>query len=499
MTVLALLTVSCNKNRFDFSELNSVEVSGQWKLPIGSTYITLDRVLDQLAENEMVSYDESGNIQVSYRYAMDTVVTGTDFMHFDDMFYDVSLEAENPYPFVLEEPIEGVLHLEREVVLESETLRLLSAKIRSGQFLFELTSTLGNIQEIIVKSPNIFDADGASFERSIQLDGVTPVDLSGVHFEAQEVNTLRLFYEIHYQAYDFTAPMFEFYGSIEVRDLMVQEMSGWVNSYPTDYRIDSAFSLPFDNLQGALNFVDAHFVLYTRNSFDLPCLLRIDTALLYGDDVENVQIFDQYPLSLYLAYSIDYEDLMDESLHISLNTGLQALLSSGTFILNPNGFGESVTIYDTATIGIAAEGLLPMKFNIPGVMYNDTVDLDLSEVDAPDLIKEVQLTMIFESELPFNLEAQFFTTDAETGMVTDSLFSNDFLIHGSFDHSPVSTESVVLMTRDRFANLMATKQLLMRLVVDTGHHDVQLNLQDGLRLTMKADVVYEGDLTDLEK
>ena len=93
-----LLLGSCDENRFDFSELESVNMTGQWNIPLGTKDLSFEMFLDQLAENEYVSFDSMGNLQLSYSYLMDTVVIGSDFMAFNAIHSDVTASLENPYP-----------------------------------------------------------------------------------------------------------------------------------------------------------------------------------------------------------------------------------------------------------------------------------------------------------------------------------------------------------------------------------------------------------------
>lgn len=492
--IAVILMGSCNKKKFDYSQLESVHSEGQWKIPIGEISLTLESVLNQWAENDLVSADENGDLQISYRYAMDTVVIGSDFMTFGDFTNSVSMVLDNPYPYELEEPIDDVIHVEQVVSLDSDVLRLLSAKVRSGQFGFLMESTLGRIQKIIVKSPNIINVDGTLFERELLLDGVTLVDMAGVSLDAHEVNTLYFYYDIYYQAYDYTDPHISFDGTIDIRDLKIQELSGWLGPYPYSFRVDTSFTLPFANVDGAMEFADSRLTLSDRNTFNMTVDLRIDTAMVYGDDGALFNIFDSYPLNYSVDYTPYYTTFLDEHLNIDLNSDFNSILVSGELTLNPEGYGHEVTLTDTATIGFVAEGVLPIKLNIPDVTYNDTVDVNISDVEAPEIIKEVLLYLTFESEIPLNLMAQLYTTDEETGRVTDSLFVQPKEIKGSFDGTSKTTELTAYITNELLNHLLNTKHLVMRFNVNTEEQEVVLNMEDKIHLSLKADVFYDGDV-----
>lgn len=490
----ALLTCSCNKNRFDLSQMDSVEASGQWKLPIGSARITLDRVMGQFAQNSMVSYDENGHLQLSYHFTMDPVLKGSDFMHYRDLNFDFSFQLDNPYPYQLEEPYMDSLVFDQEIELVSDAFRLNTATIRSGTFVFHVTSDLVDIDEIVIRSNSVRDADGSPFERSIKSDSDSEIDMAGAYFEAYEEDMLKFTYVIHYLAYDFTEPEIHFDSRIGLRDICIQELGGYLDSYPTRFVVDESFNLPFENVSGMMHFVDTRLMIKQRNSFDVAAKIRIDTALLSGGPSRPAMIFDEYPVNIQVGYSPTYTNAFDDRISIGLSTDYDRVYVSGDFILNPDGFAQNVTLYDTASMGLSAEGVLPMKFNIPGVVYSDTLDLNLSSFNAPELIKEVILGVIFQSELPFNLRAQLYTLDSLTGRVSDSLFTTDHFINGSFTDEATRTESEISITHERLAHLMAANKMLVRLGVDTDNKDVYLDLDDAIGLTLKADVIYDGEM-----
>lgn len=495
--LMAMLLGSCYGDLFDFSELEEVHAEGQWNLPIGTVGVGLDNLLDQLAENDLVTYDAEGNLQITYHYVMDTVLMGRDFMSVNDMSYDVEWSVENPHPEVLPEPMNDVIHLEQNVELDSDAFRIMSAKIRSGKFFFMMKSSLSTIQKIVVKSPSITNADGTPFEREAVLDGVTEVDVAGVQLDAAELNTLKFIYDIYYVAYDYTEPSFPFEGNITVNNLCIQELSGYVNSYGTTFSIDSAFKLPIENVNGEIQFVEAQLSLWDRNSFNVEGSLRIDTAMLHGGPNPPTHIFESYPVTLDVNYTPEYNLFFDRVLNLGMNTEFDSLCIAGEVVFNPNGLDYLVTLQDTSTIGIKADIVLPLKFNIPNVTYTDTIDMNVSEIEAPEMIQHVLLYVDFVSELPFNISAQLFTIDPETHLISDSLFTDYQNIEGSFNGRPVKTEKTVMVTHDLLSHVMQSDKLYLKLGVDTDGNDVQLNLEDKLKVTLKADVLYDGNVNDL--
>ena len=161
---------------------------------------------------------------------------------------------------------------------------------------------------------------------------------------------------------------------------------------------------------------------------------------------------------------------------------------------NPNAVDNLVTIYDTSTLSVAIDAIIPMQFNVPGVTYIDTISLNLGEISAPSLVKEIILGMMFESELPFNLSVQLDMYKSTTGEILGGLVDHEMLVNGSFDGNPVLTNESISITQDLLKKLLESDMLIMRVGVNTGGNDVLLNLDNGLGVTLKADVLYGGSM-----
>ena len=498
LALLAVLAFSCNKNKYDFDHLESVEGSGQWKLPIGSAYVNLEKVLSQLNDNDLVSPDEDGNLMLRYRFAMDPIIKGSDVMSYNDVEYTVGFAVDNPYQYVLDNPIDTMVRFDQFVELRSDAAALHRAIIKSGTVFFRMESNIGHFTEIVLRSNDIFDAEGLPFERVIEMGELSEVDLSGVKIETDSANVLRFTYEIHYQMYDLLEPQYKFDATLGMRNFCIGELQGWLKSYSAPFTLDEPFSLPLDKVVGSLKLIGTRLKIEARNSFDLTARLKIDTAELCGETVAPSMLLDHYPAVYDIALTNAMTPLFNETILLEVSSDHDRIYASGEFIFNSDGMDNMVTVYDTSSIGVAAEAVVPLRFNIPGVRYLDTLVLNLSGADFPEAIREVVLHMAFDSELPFNLKAQLFTMDSVTGQVTDSLLANDRFIAGSFDGKPVRTEASVSITHERLASLFAANKLIMRFGIDTDSNDVWLNLKDGLGVTLKADVIYDGELLDLD-
>ena len=108
--------------------------------------------------------------------------------------------------------------------------------------------------------------------------------------------------------------------------------------------------------------------------------------------------------------------------------------------------------------------------------------------------KELTLELTFNSVLPFHLNASFYMFNSETGMVTDTLLGESKVIKASFDGKPVTTEVKLVVDEDRVENVLHSNRIIMSYELDTENHNLHLNFNQKLDLSVKGRVKYKGNL-----
>lgn len=500
LALTALLLFSCNKNRFDFNEMNTVEGSGQWKLPIGNLQMTLGDLMTQFGENEMVSYDDNGNLQIVFQMELPGILKGTDFLNLGTVNFNTENVFPNPFPGYEITPIDTVFRFNQKIELTTDSAGIETAIIKSGELILTMVTNLGNISQIDFSSSGIIESNGDTLVRHFNEVNGNTVDLSGATFHLHDPvtgvadSTLTLNYAIHYQLTGIPDPEYQVNSIIALNRLKFQQISGYIDDFVYSFDFDTAFSLPLNNIQGQATLVGSDIKINERNTFDnLHAELQINQAEFYGGGVAASPIFNHYPYVLEVVPSVEYVNVLpEETIDLTVDTRFDAVRIAADLDFNPSHIDRLVTINDYSTLDMLVDATVPMQFNIPGVYYLDTIDLSLPDVTAPDLIKEILLTILFDSEIPFNLQGQFYTYNSVTGRINDSLMTTPMHLNGSFDGTEVRTNAEISLTSTRIAHLLAADKLILRFGVDTDNQDVRLNLDNGIGMTIKADVIYGG-------
>ena len=170
------------------------------------------------------------------------------------------------------------------------------------------------------------------------------------------------------------------------------------------------------------------------------------------------------------------------------------MFASTDFIVNPGGNSGLVTVTDTNHIDVLANVEIPFSFNLDDVHYLDTVNMNLANIEFPDLIEKLTFELTFTSLLPLNLDASFYMYDSESQRITDTLLTNAALIEASFDGQPKETTVTLTVDEERIDDVLHSDRIIMRYDLDSGAHDVDLNVNQRLDLSLKGKVSYKGNV-----
>lgn len=492
----AILMFSCNKNRFDFSELETVEGSGEWNLPIGSARASLKQVLTQLNYNGMIRYDADSNLYIAYDYTLDNILSGKNFMTIAAFGLDFDFELPNefygsgvPLPVAMKD----TLYCQQRIELSSDSVSSIDyVKIESGMIGMVPTSNMFTVKSWTISSPDITNPE---WPGDTLCGDAAHLDLSGATFHLNE-EAIVLNYVIvsELDSTILEQPQLHMHASVELKDLVLEELKGHLASQSQRIApVDTTFFLPV-NVSGDIALKNAKLVLKHKNTFGgLNAMVSMDTLEFYGADGVTSPIFPE-GFAPNLAPTGD--EMVEQVFYpnFDLNTQHNSFRLGGEAVFNPGGVSNDIVIRRTSVLGLGVGVEIPFSFESDeGVFYLDTFDIDISKVEVPDLVNKVVLHITFDSKFPFNLDAQLYTLD-DNDQITGQILDNGLDIDAWVSGAPVVTNTNVSVTHESLNRLFESKKLLLKAGLNTGGTTASINVNNSLGLTLKADVIYGGEL-----
>lgn len=499
---IAMLLCSCNKEHYDTSHIQGVQVDGELLLPLASASYTIGDLLKDFQIDSLLSFEEGGNMWFTYNYQQEDIFKGSDFLKFNGFELEEHFAFENPFPIDIPVSIDTLIKFSHSVQLNSDFINLNSGRLRSGILSLGAVSNIAQIDSVVIHSSEIKDASNE--ELNIKSTTIpVEVDLAGLHFdmdpEADTANVLNFDYELYVSINNTSLPEFAFDFQISSTEIEVQEMTGNVISIPIRYVIDTVFSLFSGGINGALELKGAELALLVRNGFDLTARMEVDTAWLMCEGLPNFNIFNVMPMVAEIKSHSEepsYYDAINTTLNARVNSNAIGAYVTSDFIFNPNGLQDEIYVSDTSTIDIGLDLNVPLKFCIDDVTYLDTLEFSLSDVESVDMIEKLTLDVTMNSTIPLNLNGKFYLYDSEHNIIVDTLNTVGRFIEGSFDGLPKRTDISFEITERKIDNALRSDRILMWMEVDTDAHDAVLNTNQGLDVFLKARVKY-NDLIEL--
>lgn len=493
LACFAFLLTSCSKC-YDFSDLDSADVNGEIVLSLASASYTIPDLLKQFNVDTLLNFDEDGGMHFLFNYDLENVVDGTKILCYKDADVNYSFTFQNPYPFVLPEPVDTTVVFMQTISLESDNIGVLMAEIRSGHFDFEISSNIMHLNQVIIHLLEFEDVNGNELQLVYNPSlGQNSLDLSGVHFETVEENTIHFMYEVSFTMLDNTMPELNLESTLHVSDVHIREMFGWVKNYASNSVMDTTFKLFSDKFYGVAGVCAANIKLRERNGFQLDARFQIDTAMVWGEGVPPYQIFNQMPVFVDVPSSPVFNEVFSETVHGKLNMTSNTAYASGIFVLNPDGEEDMVMVSDTSTIDVKVDVDVPCSFNVENLLCADTVDMNFANASLPEVIEEITLGFDFLTDLPFNMSVCAFMYDSVNNVVMDTLVV-DQRLQGSFDGSQVESEFFIQAVDDRVDKILKSDHIILNFLLDTDSHDAMLNRKQNLSFDVKADVKYVGNV-----
>ena len=493
LCLLAMLLPSCKKDHYDVTHVQGVDAEGELLLPLFSKSFSMMNMLERFQVDSLISCSESGDLSIEYCIEDNDVLSGNRLLRFKDMEFADHYAFENPYTTQAPPDLDTMINFQKTIVFESDEISVLEAMMKMGYLSFHMESNVGDLNRVVLRSSNIRDALGHDFVLDQQIDdNQFGFDLMDLYYQTDAANTLTIDIQLYCTLHPTNEPELFVDLYIQGRDLAMRTMRGFVATHGNRNRMDTVFSLFPDNMGGMLDVKGAKMRLSERNSFPIGARLVVDTAWVSGEGLTPYSIFEPMPLCADLPPQMAFAEVLNQSLNGRINANGGNLFVSSDFIVNPEGVNEMVTLADTCGVDVKVDVEVPFDFTVDNVSYLDTVEVNLSNLELPDLIERLTLELSFTSTLPLNMMGRFYMYDSENDVITDELLPDTHLIQASFDGRPTTTSVSIDITEERIERVLNSDRIIMIYHLDTDAHDVKLNINQMLDVFMKARVKYDG-------
>lgn len=491
---LSLLVASCSKH-YDVSQVQGINAEGEVLLPVAHKSFSVRKLMERFQMDNAIVWTDEGDMTFCFALENKGVVKGDDMLRFDDVDYSGHYVFENTSLFSSAHAEDTVVSLMHSIVLESDRVRVMRAVMKSGRLDFVVGSNFGHLQHVVLRSDNIMDEAGNSFELDLPVDDTLfGFDLAGWRYVTDTVNKLNLGCDLYFAVQGTQDPERIVDLGIRGYDLAFSEMVGFVDKYDNRSCIDSIFTLFPDNMGGMLELEGVRIFVNERNTFSMGARLVVDTAMVFSDGLSPYSILEPLPLSIDLPPQLEFQEVFAREVSGQLNAMGGRAYSTSSFIMNPDESSEMVTVVDTSQIDTRIGVEIPFSFIVDNIAYIDTVNLNLQHLDMPNMIEELTLELEFVSTLPFNINASFFMYDSKNDKITDTLLMDADLIRASLDGQPVKTNLTLVVDEDRMENVMQSNRIIMSYRLDSEAHNIDMNVNQKLDLTLKACAKYNAEV-----
>ncbi len=505
----------CSKIDLDFSDINSVDLDGEWGVPVVKTSYSASEILKL---SDALSQSGDGTLMFNYSMRVDSVIRAGDYMALDN-----TLEIDEHFEFTIPDveipdfhiPVQGITFSEK-MELNSDYFIFKNATLKSGRLDILLNSSISIVDSFVVSSNNLRDENGVPVRVVVNFANV-PVHLDVADYKIVPADTTP-------NSIDFTIKL---YGSvtssligdphnidirISANDFKLKQVIA--KSMPINVRLSKLF--PFDllpsNISGNISLYNATCRMRFMNSFGADVGIQIDSLGFIGNNSFSPVLSAGTNISCQGATAIGdvAETLQEFSIpSIYFSNEFDNILIAGECFFNPEGIsGPDIFIDENATISAEAEIEIPLKTSM-NITFTDTVgDIfaslreDILNTDIRNAIEWVALKGLVSNGLPLSADVQLYFVDS-TQMpfrVVDSLLMNPAMIAPSLVNNQFAqSDFEITLTNERLEKILReSNNAIVRFKIHTPSdqaYTIYSTQEIKLRIGMK--VKYDTEPLDI--
>lgn len=438
-----LIFHSCQKIDLDYSNINSVELSGEWGVPLVNTTYYADQVLNVLDANNFTQRPD-GMLQYTYNISADNIIKGDELMTLNEV-----LHAVKHYSFVVPPanlgstiPINGLSFTE-SIIIDNRKFQIRNGEIKSGTLQFEINHNITQIDSVVISTHNLLDRNQQFFTYTIRGGySYQSIDVAGYKVlpNNDSVNNAVTFKTKIYGSVPSSLQQGNYYVDLDIQALQIKLKYVFGKLSPQYVHVSEMVPVRVfsDNFSGSIHLLNPIYHINVENSFGAQLGFVVDTAGFCSNDAQYSSVMSQGSYVTCQAapsrgvFAHNQQQYSQNSVYY--NERYNDFKLSGQIIVNPHGYSAgNIFVDETSTINIHTDLEIPFQANLEYLEFCDTtgnileaLQKDGSVNNYANAIKKLTMKCGFTNGMPVMANAQllFVDTNHTQYVIVDSLMSH---------------------------------------------------------------------------
>ncbi len=506
---------SCRKDYFD--NINSIEASGTWGLPLINSEVYIEDILRFFADAEVQEDAASGMLQFSLFMDSTQLIRPIEILSITSRSYDNSFsfpapsDGYTPPVNEFEVTFEGELLIDNNFIIEEGI-------IKSGQLTIDINTDIDQPTYMItITSPHILNENDQSFYIRFEPSQLSrTIDLAGqkiILTNPNNPNKISFTTIVYFDSYvSSPLPQYTVNTQFTLQSLFFSFLKGKMNPKVYPVRFENPMSFFSGNLDGNFTFLNPKYYVRVGNSIGAATKFITDSVGFIGENFYSELLNSGTELNCAASSGNGYYEISEFNgigNEMPITKSVEKFLFEGDAIINPSGMGAgSIFIDEKASLFVTSnvEVMLESKFDF--VEYKDTLDLQLENNDYISVVDEATLRLVIRNGIPLAGKVQVYFYDSERDEVIDVLLSSTQLfqpavVGGAPDYRVISETIMppkfITMSGSRYEKIIKADKIILsfRLFSPNAQDIIRIYQDQKLNISLGAKVKYNTNSLSL--
>jgi len=514
-SLVILSFVSCRKDYFN--NINSVEASGEWGVPLLNSDIYIGDVLSSFAAMDIEEDASSGMLKFSLFMDSTQLIRPTEMLQINNHVYSNSFSFPAPSGDFIP-PVNEFQMTFQSDLLDQDNFEIEEGIVKSGTITITINTDIDQSNySIHISSPNIFDAQNAPFEVVFTPTTLTQtIDLTGFKFvigPADLENTISYTTTV-YITDIVSSPLSQYVvqTDFESNSVLFKSLKGKMDpkSYPV--RFTNPISFFSDNLSGNFTLLNPKYSVKVGNSVGAACRFIADSVGFRGPGFYSTILNPGTQINCDASTGNGYYEItVNEGTgnELVFSNQVKEFLFDGNAIINPLGMSAgTITIDDQAAVYVTSRIEVGLESKFDYVEYMDTIDFQMDDVKYNQVIEEAVLRLAIVNGIPLSGEAQLYFYDSQQNIIIDTLMPSPQIFRaatsaGAPDYQVISpTTSVpklITITGTQFTEILKADKIIVRckLYSENPNNIIRIYQNQKMSIRLGAKIKYNTNSVEL--